>query len=325
MKKFVKGMWIAVGCFLIAGILLGTIGLVSARYVDEKYGREGISVVEKTWNVVRKWDLRFVRGSGRRGWFFTYGNVDFDKEHDIVYGSFTDDSLQGENVRNLDLNIGGGMLLIQQGSDMSFRKEGEAETQYYIEGDTFYIKQESPIGGGAADLTLTLPEDILLKEVQISMGAGQIITTGLLTAKEVEVDMSAGEIIMEEVKADSFRADVATGEILVKKLDAEDCDTNVSMGSIKLQNSLVTGDLNATASMGEIFVYLRDSYEDHSYDISCGMGDVEIMTERGEKRGFSGIGGSTELMGKNAVGNSLYDLSCSMGSIYMGFSGEQKM
>lgn len=325
MKKFVKGAWIAAGCFLIAGILLGAIGLIAARYTDEKYGREGIRAVGHAWKMVRKWDLRLAHGGGRRGLFFAYDDVDFDENHDIFYDSFTDDSLRGENVRNLDLKIGGGTLLIQQGSGMSFQKEGAAETQYYIEGDTFYIRQECPIGSDKADLTLTLPEDILLKEVQISMGAGQIITTGLLEASEVEVDMSAGEITMEEVKADSFSADVATGGILVKKLDAEKCDTNVSMGGITLQNSLVTGDFNATTSMGEISIYLRDSYENHNYDISCGVGDVEMITERGEKRGFSGIGGSTELIGKNTTGNSLYNLSCSMGNIYMEFSGEQKM
>lgn len=322
MKKFMKGVWITAGCFLAAGILLGTIGLVSTHYVDEKYGKEGVNTVGKTWNMLRTWNLRLTRGGWRRGLFFTYGNVDFDKDHDIVYGSFTDGNLRGENVRNLNLDIGGGMLRIQQGSSMSFRKEGGSETQYYIEGDTFYIKQGGLIGDGEAELTLTLPEDISLDEVLIDMAAGQVVTTGLLIAKDVEIDMAAGEITLEEVKADSFLADVATGSILVEKLDAEECDTNVSMGSITLQNSVVTGNLNAAVSMGDISVSLRDSYENHSYDVNCGMGDVEIVTERGEKRGFSGIGGSTELIGKNAAGDSLYDLSCSMGSIYMEFACE---
>lgn len=326
MKKFVRGMWMAVGCFLALGIVLGVIGVVSARYVDEKYVREGVCSVGDIWRAVRKWDLRFVRGGWHRGLIVTYDNIKFDKDYDIAYGSFTDDGLRGEKIRNLDLEIDGGELTLQKGSGMSLIKDGGPECQYYIEGDTFYLRQKclSPIGSDGAHLTLTLPEDIALDKVRIKMGAGAVMAEGFLAAREVEVELGAGEVTMEEVKADSFSADVAAGSVEVRKLDATECDTNVSMGEIVLENALVTGDLDAAVSMGDISIYLRDSYEDHAYEVNCGMGEVEIVTEKRETKGFSGIGGSTTLVGANAASGSVYDLSCSMGDIYMEFLGVEK-
>ncbi len=323
MKKFIRGMLIAAGCFFAAGVILGIIGMAGVNYMDKKYGNsENYRLVRDTWDMVRKWDFRHLRGDGS-GLVVVYDGIEFDENHDLTYGSFTDDSLRGTDIYNLDLEIGGGSLTICQGDGLVLKKDGGPECQYYIEGDTFYLKQRCPVGGGETDITLTLPEGIVLDEADIMMGAGEIVTKGILTAGTIEIEVDAGSIDMDEVCTDSFSGEVAAGSIQVKRLDAKECSVSVNMGNITLQESLVTGNLEADVNMGEINIFLRDSYENHDYEVDCNMGDITIGTENGEAKCYSGLSSSMELYGRHSDGVSLYDLNCDMGDIYVKFAGTE--
>lgn len=322
MKKFIKGMLIAAGCFFAAGIILGIIGFTGVSYMDKKHGNtENYTLVRNAWDRVRRWNFKWPYGDA--GGFMVYDGIEFNKDYGLTYGSFTDDSLQGDGIRNLDLEIGGGSLTVRQGDGLLLKKDGGAECQYYIEGDTFYLKQRCPVAGGKADLTLTLPKDILLDEVDITVGAGEIVTENLFAAKKMDIEVDAGDITMEEVRADTFSAEVAAGSIEVDRLDVVECDANVDMGNIDLRKSLITGNLNAEVNMGDINVFLRDSYDNHNYELNCNMGDVTIQTESGENKEYAGFSSSIELYGKNG-GESLYDLDCDMGSILVKFSGKEE-
>lgn len=321
MKKFTKGILIAAGCFFAAGVILGSIGAIGRASTGERItDGEDLIMIRDTCRRFGNWDFRWRRGIAR-GITLEYDGVKFDKDHDTVYGSFTDDSLQGTDIRNLELEIGGGSLVLCTGDKMELKKGGGAECQYYIEGDTFYLRQKCPVGSSTADIRLTLPEDVNLDEVEISMGAGEIVTNGLLAAEKVEIDVDAGEITMEEVQAEKFSADVGAGSVTVEKLDVVDCEIEVDMGSVVLQNGLVTGNLDADVSMGEIQILLRDSYENHDYNVNCSMGELSIEEGGKTVHKYGGLANSMQFSGRNAAGDSEYDLNCSMGSIYVRFAG----
>ena len=322
MKKFTRGVLITAGCFLAGGVILGTIGAIGKACTGEQAGNgEEINVMRNVWSRMRGWDLRWRRGA-ERGLVLEFDGIEYDEDYDTVYGSFTDDSLRGTDVRNLDVEIGGGTLTICQGDSMILKKEGGPECQYYMEEGTFYLKQKCPVGGGAADLTLTLPEGIALEDVSIAMGAGKIAAKDALLAGSVEIEVDAGEITLKEVKTDSFSAEVAAGSVTVHRLDAKECSAEVDMGSIALEDSLITGDLHAEVNMGDISIFLRDSYEDHDYDVSCSMGEICIKEGDRTVRDCEGMANSVAFSGNNSFGDSEYDLNCSMGSILMKFSGE---
>lgn len=326
MSKFTKGAMIAAGCFFAGGVILGIIGAVGRVYTGEPMGVEDdLGIVRDVWNKARGWDIRWRRDGVTRGLTWEYGGIEFDEDHkdSIAYGSFTDDSLEGRNIRNLDVEVGSGVLTVCQGDGLKLKKKNGSECQYYIEGDTFYLKQKSSAADRKADITLTLPEGIMLEEIDIELAAGEVITRDELVAEEIEIEIAAGELTMESVRADSFCATVAAGSVTVRSLDAADCAAVVDMGSITLKDSLVTDSLDAAVSMGEINVYLRDSYENHDYEVECGMGSVTIKPENGTVKEYAGLGTTTDLYGRNSDGRSVYDLSCSMGSIYVGFEGKE--
>ena len=76
--------------------------------------------------------------------------------------------------------------------------------------------------------------------------------------------------------------------------------------------------------MGDITIFLRDSYEDHDYNMSCNMGEITI--ENGDKnvRKCEGFANSMEYSGTDSAGDSEYELNCNMGSILVKFSGEKE-
>lgn len=321
MNKFTKGALIAAGCFFVGGVILGTIGAAGRIYTGESMRTDDdLGFIQDTLYRAGKWNLRW-----KKGLTLEYGGIEYDSDHEnsIVSGDFTDDSLRETEIYNLDIEIGGGTLTIWQGDGLELKKKGGPACQYYIEGDTFYLKQKGSVAKTAADLTLTLPEGIVLDAVEIEMGAGTVATKDILTAETIEIEVDAGEILMEEVKADSFCAKVAVGSVTVDKLDAKECEAEVSMGEITLQNSLVTDSLGAEVSMGEINIFLRDSYENHDYEIECGMGDVTISPEDGALKEYAGLGNTVDLYGRNSGRRSVYSLECSMGSIYVEFAGQE--
>lgn len=321
MKKFTKGVLIAAGCFLAMGVILGSIGAIGRVYAGEKIANgEDLVMIRDTWRKFGNWNFRWRRGNAS-GITVEYDGVEFDKNYNTSYGSFTDDSLDATNICNLNLEIGGGSVVLCTGNQMELKKDGEVECQYYIEGDTFYLKQKCPVGAGRADIRLTIPEGMKLDEVEITMGAGEIVTNGLLAAEKVGIEVDAGEITMEEVQAEKFSADVGAGSVAVEKLDAHDCDVDVDMGSVVVQDGLVTGDLDADVSMGEIQILLRDSYEAHDYEVNCSMGELNIAEGGRNVRKYGGLANSMEYFGKDSAGDSKYDLNCSMGSIYVRFEG----
>jgi len=323
MKKFTKGMLAAAGCFFGVGVMLGCIGAIGDKYMDKKSGNtEEFKSVKDVWDMLRKWDFRRIKGGGG-GWALAYDGIEFDDGHDIVYGSFTDDGLRDTDVHNLDLEIGGGTLILRYGEEMELKKEGGPECQYYMEGDTFYLKQKCPVGGGASDLTLTLPEGIYLDEVDVEMGAGEVISMGLLTAENVKIDIDAGQITMAAVETETFEAEIAAGSVVVQQLDAKDCEIDVNMGNITLQESLVSGNMDAEVNMGDISIFLRDSYESHDYEVDCDMGEITISPEDGRTKEYSGFPHAMELSGSHSDGMSRYRLACNMGSILLQFSGTQ--
>lgn len=323
MKRFTKGVLITAGCFLAGGVILGMIGGIGKAYTGERIGDgEEINVMRDVWGRMRGWDFRWRRGGAEHGLTLEFDGIEYNDNYGTVYGSFTDDSLRDADIWNLDLEIGGGTLTVREGDSLVLKKEGGPECQYYIEGDTFYLKQKCPVGGGAADLTLTLPEGIVLDNVNIAMGAGKIAAKDVLCAKNMEIEVGAGEITFEEVRTEFFSAEAATGSVAVHRLDAGECEVEVNMGSITLEDSLITGNLCAEVNMGDISVFLRDSYENHDYDVSCSMGNICIREGERIMRECEGLANSLAFSGNNSVGGSEYDLNCSMGSILVEFSGE---
>lgn len=319
MKKFVKGLLISAAVFLIAGVILACIGGIGGgargELSSEKYGNAGI--LHEITKRLHWLPVISILDGDESGLVIQSNDVKYDKKHDVVYGDFTDDNIRSTDIRNLDIEVGDGQLYILEGDAFELKKEGDLGCQYYVEDHTFYLRQKGVIGDEYISLTLTIPKDSRFDEVDITLGAGELVVMGTLLAKEMDVEVGAGKVDLEKVETGDFSAEIGAGELIIDALNTKDCEVTVAMGSIAVESGVISGEMDAEVDMGSMEFFLSDSYENHSYEIDCAMGETCIESPEGMKS-YSGLGRDIRLIGKNA-GNSNYDLTCSMGSIYLSF------
>ncbi len=322
MKKFVKGLLISAAVFLTAGVILACIGGIGGgakgELSSDQYGNAGI-LHEVTKRLQWLPAIGILDGD-ESGFVIQRNDVQYDKKHDVVYGSFTDDSIRSTDIWNLDIEVGDGQLYIVEGDAFELKKEGDLGCQYYVKDNTFYLRQKGVIGNGHISLTLTIPKDSQFDEVGIMLGAGELVTKGTLLAKELDVEIGAGTANLGKVETGDFSAEIGAGELVIDTLNTKNCEAMVSMGSITVESGIVSGEMDAEVDMGSMEFFLSDAYENHSYEIDCAMGEISIGNAEGMKS-YSGLSSEIQLTGKNA-GNSNYDLTCNMGSIYLSFENK---
>ncbi len=315
MSKFTKRMLIASGWFLGAGVILAIVGCIGGA-ASGAAGNAG--VLYEMGSTLEKWHIHILPFHGTSGIWIEDYDMEYDKDYDVAYGTFTDEDIRDTDIWNLDIEIGAGELRIEEGDRFKLEKEGDLSCQYYVKEDTFYLKQKGSVHNKKeASLILTIPTGMELEGVSISVGAGSVSGKGKLKAEKMEIEVGAGEAVLEEADAGEFNAEIGAGELTVHTLHARDCETEVSMGSIFVGAGTVSRNLDADVSMGEITFHLSDSYDDHSYMADCAMGEILIKNGE-EKKTYNGLGNTMELSGKNAT-DSKYELNCAMGSILLSF------
>lgn len=321
MKKVIKGILITSASFLAVGVILTAIGGIGGsrrEFSEERYKNAGVldEMTEKLdWLPIFHMGHRSSSGSK------ISDKVEYDRKHETVHGEFTDETIHTENIRNLEIEMGDGELLLTEGDAFRLKKEGEAECQYYIEDNTLYVKSKMTKKEKNVSFILTIPKTMEFDEVELLVGAGELVTKGTLKAKELEIDIGAGSAKMETVDTGEFSAEIGAGELVINRLLAGECDMSVAVGCITVENGIISGNLDVETDMGEIELVLQDSYENHSYEVECNMGEITLKSAGGTKTYSGGLGNEMTFSGRNAVGSE-YELSCNMGTISLSFEDD---
>lgn len=313
MKKVIKGLLFTALGFLVAGVLFLIIGKAGGGTVwaDE-------TVLENIENGLNRFHISIpLTGSGEIT--IDAGEIEYDDEYEVLTGDYIDESIAPDMVKKIEVEIGSGDLNIQEGTDKNsfiLEKTGDGNFQYYLEEGTLHLKNKNIKSGKNGHFMLVIPSGAVLEEADIFIGGGRV-EAGSITAEKLEMEVGAGEAALGEVYTEKFSAEIGAGSLIVEKLQTEKCETEVAMGSIIVNGGTITGNLDAQVSMGEIEFSLDDSYENHKYDIDCGMGEIIVESPAGKKT-YGGISHSVELSGEGAEG-SKYELECGMGSIFIKF------
>ena len=162
-------------------------------------------------------------------------------------------------VKNLDIRFGAGTFEIQESEDDSIYLEMEHAIpfEYGIDEEgTLYVKPTSDkVIGGAGTITLWLPKNMVLGEVDLELGAGEMKANSL-EMKELEVAVAAGQITLNKIKCDDAKLQVGAGEITIDRCELKDLSLELAMGDARLK--------------------LAGKEEDYDYDINCGAGEVKV-------------------------------------------------
>lgn len=173
----------------------------------------------------------------------------------------------------------------------------------YVPKECRFDKIDMNVGAGYATSVLLKAE-----EVDAECDAGEFKFAGF-DADKVEIEVGAGRAVLSHLNADEAKFKVGAGEVVATDLySANKLVLDIGMGSGTIEGT-VEGDLDADCGMGNLDMKLTGSEEDHTYDIDCAMGSVEI-----NHRNYAGITDS-----KFGDSDSKFDIDCSMGMVRINF------
>ena len=287
MKKGTKGMLIAAGVFAVAGIGL----CVSA--VSMGAAKEGSQVVDQVVSAFR--DNAYPEA----------GLIHLGKAYrNSGNGKLSDEDAVSTNVafkKNLEISLKYDELILQEYDGDVIK----VDTINNEKGDVVISEDADKITIKDTHAGTTRTK----KQVMVSIPSGTAFDS-------VSLGVDAGTIeLYGEIKADQFYAEVGAGEFDASAtITADKCDLQVGAGTIDIE-TIDAKEISADCGTGEIDMELSGKEQDYNYEISCGIGEIDINDSQ-----FSGLG--VEKTISNDGAKRKVTLECGMGEIDVSFTNE---
>lgn len=287
MKKGTKGMLIAAGAFAVAGIGL-CIGGISVAAVET-----GGNVFDQAGQLLQDNDYPLA---GLIHW----GNVQYHSS-DIDWDALDGNTVDMDFASDLEISLKYDELLIQEYDGDKIRVNVANDTKNDV-----VVKETS----GKITITDTRSGNVKKKkQIKVIVPSGKDFDT-------VSLGVDMGTIDLEcDLKVQELSVEVGAGEFSgYGNITAAYCDLQVGAGTIDI-DQLDIQKLNADCSAGEIDMVVTGKEKDYNYDLSCGMGEIDL-----EDSEYSGLGIEKNISNEGARKDMV--LECGMGEIDVEFTGE---
>ena len=287
MKKGTKGMLIAAGAFAVAGIGF-CIGGISVAAVET-----GGNVFDQAGQLLQDNDYPLA---GLIHW----GNVQYHSS-DIDWDALDGNTVDMDFASDLEISLKYDELLIQEydGDKIRVNVANDAKNDVVV-------KETS----GKITITDTRSGNVKKKkQIKVIVPSGKDFDT-------VSLGVDMGTIDLEcDLKVQELSVEVGAGEFSgYGNITAAYCDLQVGAGTIDI-DQLDIQKLNADCGAGEIDMVVTGKEKDYNYDLSCGMGEINL-----EDSEYSGIGIEKNISNEGARKDMV--LECGMGEIDVEFTGE---
>lgn len=287
MKKGTKGMLIAAGAFAVAGIGL-CIGGISVAAVET-----GGNVFDQAGQLLQDNDYPLA---GLIHW----GNAQYHSS-DIDWDALDGNTVDMDFASDLEISLKYDELLIQEydGDKIRVNVANDAKNDVVV-------KETS----GKITITDTRNGNVKKKkQIKVIVPSGKDFDT-------VSLGVDMGTIDLEcDLKVQELSVEVGAGEFSgYGNITAAYCDLQVGAGTIDI-DQLDIQKLNADCGAGEIDMVVTGKEKDYNYDLSCGMGEINL-----EDSEYSGIGIEKNISNEGARKDMV--LECGMGEIDVEFTGE---
>ena len=287
MKKGTKGMLIAAGAFAVAGIGF-CIGGISVAAVET-----GGNVFDQAGQLLQDNDYPLA---GLIHW----GNAQYHSS-DIDWDALDGNTVDMDFASDLEISLKYDELLIQEydGDKIRVNVANDAKNDVVV-------KETS----GKITITDTRRGNVKKKkQIKVIVPSGKDFDT-------VSLGVDMGTIDLEcDLKVQELSVEVGAGEFSgYGNITAAYCDLQVGAGTIDI-DQLDIQKLNADCGAGEIDMVVTGKEKDYNYDLSCGMGEINL-----EDSEYSGIGIEKNISNEGARKDMV--LECGMGEIDVEFTGE---
>ena len=287
MKKGTKGMLIAAGAFAVAGIGF-CIGGISVAAVET-----GGNVFDQAGQLLQDNDYPLA---GLIHW----GNVQYHSS-DIDWDALDGNTVDMDFASDLEISLKYDELLIQEydGDKIRVNVANDAKNDVVV-------KETS----GKITITDTRSGNVKKKkQIKVIVPSGKDFDT-------VSLGVDMGTIDLEcDLKVQELSMEVGAGEFSgYGNITAAYCDLQVGAGTLDI-DQLDIQKLNADCGAGEIDMVVTGKEKDYNYDLSCGMGEIDL-----EDSEYSGLGIEKNISNEGARKDMV--LECGMGEIDVEFTGE---
>ena len=287
MKKGTKGMLIAVGAFAVAGVGF-CIGGISVAAVET-----GGNVFDQAGQLLQDNDYPLA---GLIHW----GNAQYHSS-DIDWDALDGNTVDMDFASDLEISLKYDELLIQEydGDKIRVNVANDAKNDVVV-------KETS----GKITITDTRSGNVKKKkQIKVIVPSGKDFDT-------VSLGVDMGTIDLEcDLKVQKLSVEVGAGEFSgYGNITAAYCDLQVGAGTIDI-DQLDVQKLNADCGAGEIDMVVTGKEKDYNYDLSCGMGEIDL-----ENSEYSGLGIEKTISNEGARKDMV--LECGMGEIDVEFTGE---
>ena len=287
MKKGTKGMLIAAGAFAVAGIGF-CIGGISVAAVET-----GGNVCDQAGQLLQDNDYPLA---GLIHW----GNAQYHSS-DIDWDALDGNTVDMDFASDLEISLKYDELLIQEydGDKIRVNVANDAKNDVVV-------KETS----GKITITATRSGNVKKKkQIKVIVPSGKDFDT-------VSLGVDMGTIDLEcDLKVQELSVEVGAGEFSgYGNITAAYCDLQVGAGTIDI-DQIDVQKLNADCGAGEIDMVVTGKEKDYNYDLSCGMGEIDL-----ENSEYSGLGIEKTISNEGAQKDMV--LECGMGEIDVEFTGE---
>lgn len=287
MKKGTKGMLIAAGAFAVAGIGF-CIGGISVAAVET-----GGNVFDQAGQLLQDNDYPLA---GLIHW----GNAQYHSS-DIDWDALDGNTVDMDFSSDLEISLKYDELLIQEydGDKIRVNVANDAKNDVVV-------KETS----GKIMITDTRSGNVKKKkQIKVIVPSGKDFDT-------VSLGVDMGTIDLEcDLKVQELSVEVGAGEFSgYGNITAAYCDLQVGAGTIDI-DQIDVQKLNADCGAGEIDMVVTGKEKDYNYDLSCGMGEINL-----EDSEYSGLGIEKNISNEGARKDMV--LECGMGEIDVEFTGE---
>lgn len=200
------------------------------------------------------------------GWFSAHDTILNETQNmNMTDGAETLDAFSGLNVETDTMDV-----TVQQGKEygISYEVAEKDAFQYSLENGTLTITQKHPkhwIGGvymRSAQVTVTVPDDAKLDDVDITASVGDVSVRGIIT--------------------ENFFCELDTGDFTAENARLGDSTINADVGNVTLKKVL-TKDLNVTSDVGDVDASLAGAEKDYNVTLEADVGNATLNGEHVRK------------------------------------------
>ncbi len=233
-----------------------------------------LCIIAGTWWHVIKWGMNVISGLP----FLSEMVGDDDTESaDNSYSHQGGETYDSFDAISMDISVTD--LNIQTGDKYSISYECNREKlvpKFQLDNGTLVVTQSKArhmnfTGSTKCEITITVPADAILQDLNIDGSVGDVDFSGIQTEKS-NFDLSVGDVDFTDSALGECTIDTSTGDIDLENCTFDNLKIDTSIGDVDVITAQDLGDYNIMldTSVGEVSVNGR-SHKTH-YEVQGGSG-----------------------------------------------------